>query len=297
MTRSANIEGEVKMSKREIIDINVEELNPYHEKIFHLYEGARLEEMVESIKSSGVLTPIIVRTHGDGYQILGGHNRVNASMLAGRLTVPAINYGELSESEAKFIVTETNLMQRGFSELSLLEKAACIAIRYDAMKNQGIRVDLLDELANMNEEDLAHSNVKLAKEFEMSASTISRYVKIHSLSDAMKDLIRDGKLNFSSALYLSFLTEEHQWLVASIIVELNANVSKKEAESIKVLEETDYLTEEAVKGVLTSEPSVAKTGLKLGVEFMKERFPGMTDKAEVLKIIESALDMWFGVED
>lgn len=70
--------------------IPCDKLHPYHNHKFELYSGERLEDMIASIKENGVLSPIIVQPDGDGYEILIGHNRWNASKLAGLPTVPAI---------------------------------------------------------------------------------------------------------------------------------------------------------------------------------------------------------------
>lgn len=97
-----------------IQQIPCDQLKPYHNHKFELYSGERLEDMVASIKENGVLSPIIVQPDGDGYEILIGHNRWNASKLAGLSTVPSIIKAGLTEDEAEMYVIESNVMQRGF---------------------------------------------------------------------------------------------------------------------------------------------------------------------------------------
>lgn len=94
--------------------IPCDKLHPYHNHKFELYSGERLEDMIASIKENGVLSPIIVQPDGDGYEILIGHNRWNASKLAGLPNVPAIIKAGLTEDEAEMYVVESNVMQRGF---------------------------------------------------------------------------------------------------------------------------------------------------------------------------------------
>lgn len=91
--------------------IPCDKLHPYHNHKFELYSGERLEDMIASIKENGVLSPIIVQPDGDGYEILIGHNRWNASKLAGLPTVPAIIKAGLTEDEAEMYVVESNVMQ------------------------------------------------------------------------------------------------------------------------------------------------------------------------------------------
>lgn len=90
---------------------------------FHLYEGERLDDMVESIREHGILNSVIVLKTDDGYEMLSGHNRANAAKIAGLSEVPAIIKVGLSESEAYVYVIETNLMQRSFGGTDTIRKS------------------------------------------------------------------------------------------------------------------------------------------------------------------------------
>ena len=129
--------------------IPCDKLHPYHNHKFELYSGERLEDMIASIKENGVLSPIIVQPNGDGYEILIGHNRWNASKLAGLPNVPAIIKAGLTEDEAEMYVIESNVMQRGFENLKISEQAAAVALRHSEMFSQGKRNDILRELARL----------------------------------------------------------------------------------------------------------------------------------------------------
>ena len=104
---------------------------------FHLYEGERLDDMVESIREHGILNSVIVLKTDDGYEMLSGHNRANAAKIAGLSEVLAIIKVGLSESEAYVYVIETNLMQRSFAELIPSEKVSAMAVHYDKVCCQG----------------------------------------------------------------------------------------------------------------------------------------------------------------
>ena len=124
----------------------IKKIRPFHDHPFHLYEGERLNDMVESIREHGVLNPVIVRKLGKGYEMLSGHNRANAAKLAGLTEIPAIVKVGLSEAEAYVYVIETNLMQRSFTDLLPSEKAAVMAAHYDKVCCQGKRNDIIREL-------------------------------------------------------------------------------------------------------------------------------------------------------
>ena len=124
--------------------ISVEKIVPFHNHPFRLYEGKRLDDMVESIKEHGVLIPVIVQKIADGYEMLSGHNRWNAAKIA------AIIKENLTEREAYVYVIETNMLQRSFDDLLPSEKAAVLAERYEKVMCQGRRNDILEEIAMLN---------------------------------------------------------------------------------------------------------------------------------------------------
>ena len=97
------------------LSLSISDLVPFANHPFKLYEGARLDDMVRSVKECGVIVPIIVRPLDDNeltYEILSGHNRVNAAKTAGLTEIPAVMMKGLTDEEAALIVTETNLVQR-----------------------------------------------------------------------------------------------------------------------------------------------------------------------------------------
>lgn len=122
-----------------IVSIPVEEIHPFYDHPFRLYEGDRLEDMVQSIRAYGVLNPVIVRKAARGYEMLAGHNRTNAAKIAGLTEVPAIVKTDLSDEDAYVYVIETNLLQRSFAELLPSEKAAVLVARYEKISSQGKR--------------------------------------------------------------------------------------------------------------------------------------------------------------
>ena len=104
-------------------------LTPYKSHPFKLYTGQRLDDMVESVRANGVLVPIIMRSaEGMMYEILFGHNRVEAARAAGLETIPAIVREDLSDEDALLIVTETNLLQRSFADLTHSERAVTMSM-------------------------------------------------------------------------------------------------------------------------------------------------------------------------
>lgn len=125
-----------------IVSIPVEEIHPFHDHPFRLYEGERLEDMVQSIRDHGVLNPVIVRKAVRGYEMLAGHNRTNAAKIAGVTEIPAIVKTDLFDKDAYVYVIEANLLQRSFAELLPSEKAAVLVAHYEKISSQGKRNDI-----------------------------------------------------------------------------------------------------------------------------------------------------------
>ena len=128
----------------------IKKIRPFHDHPFHLYEGDRLEDMVASVREHGILNPVIVQEIDGGYEMLSGHNRMNAAKLVGLKEIPAIVKTDLSEEEAYVYVIETNLMQRSFSDLLISEKAAVLKARYEKGACQGKQNDILKEMLSID---------------------------------------------------------------------------------------------------------------------------------------------------
>ncbi len=114
------------VSDNDIRMLPIESIRPFYSHPFHLYTGERLDDMVENIREHGILVPVIVQKTADGYEMLSGHNRMNAARLAGIKVVPAIVKENLTEREAFVYVIETNVLQRSFRNYPYRRKRRCL---------------------------------------------------------------------------------------------------------------------------------------------------------------------------
>lgn len=191
-------------------DIPIDMLVPYHKHPFVLYSGERLDDMVNSVKTNGILTPIITRTLPDGkYEILAGHNRTNAAKLAGLTTVPAVVKESLSDEEAEMYVIETNAMQRGFKELRISEQAAVVALRHTKMFDEEKQKAISDELLALDGEGSKQSKLAaVGEEYNLSKNTIARLIRVHKLLEACEkytESVDTGNLSIRAAVELSYI--------------------------------------------------------------------------------------------
>ena len=128
----------------------IDKIVPFHEHPFKLYEGERLNDMVDSIRENGVLAPVIVQKTDKGYEMLSGHNRQNAARIAGLTEIPAIVKEGLTDEEAWVYVVETNVIQRSFADLTISERIAVLSTRYDKVCDTKKREEILEELRVLN---------------------------------------------------------------------------------------------------------------------------------------------------
>ena len=203
---------------------------------FRLYEGERLNDLVESISENGVLVPAIVRKiepdeNGFEYEMLAGHNRQNAAIAAKR-PLPCIIKENLSDHDAWIYVIETNVLQRSFSEMLPSEKAAVLALRYSKMICQGRRNDIIEELKKLENPDEIRENKTcgidchksksrdvVGAEYNLKGRAVANYLRINELSVALKIRIDDGEFTIAAAVQLSYLAQEEQQMVEAVLSE------------------------------------------------------------------------------
>lgn len=134
---------------KEQTELEIRQLQPYPDHPFTLYEGERLEQMAGSISKHGVLEPVLVWKRQGEYIILSGHNRVNAAREAGLEKVPVRIMEDLTEQQASLIVTETNLHQRSFTDMSHRERALAIHMHYTAIKEDSQNRKLVETIERL----------------------------------------------------------------------------------------------------------------------------------------------------
>lgn len=291
----------------QIKQIPVDMLVPYHNHQYSLYDGERRDDMVESIRKNGVISPIVCRPNPDGtdtYEILIGHNRWNCSKLAGLDTIPAIIKEKLTEEEAQTYVDESNLLQRGFNDLKISEQARIIARRYSEMFSQGKRNDIINEIRALNGESdsKGNSREKVAEEYGLSRNTIARLVRISKLTDCILQWLDLGELSIRAGVELSYLTECEQDILWQINTVDNSGhmlmkISESQARDLRVLsadckKESLELSGNQMLKVLAIKKKKPHKKIAINPNTYKKYF---TDKSndEIQQIVEQALEMYY----
>ena len=281
-------------------------LVPYHDHKFELYTGERLEDMVSSVKENGVIIPIIVQPISDGqFEILVGHNRWNASKLAGLPTVPAIVKEGLTEDEAEMYVIESNVMQRGFNNLRISEQAEVIAMRYDKMFSQGKRNDIIRELQLIDNPELAEegdtpktSREKVGDEYGLSRNSVARLVRISKLTDELKAYVDSGVIAIRTAVNLSYLSETAQEDIAEFLDGYKVDMKKSDLLRANADEDgnVDYaMIEKIIIGEKQDSPK--PKSVKISHDTFSRYFETGTKPTKITETIEKALAFYFANAD
>ena len=296
--------GAMMSQENQIKQIPVDMLVPYHNHKFTLYEGERLDDMVESIRKNGVMTPIIVQPLEDGnYEILIGHNRWNASKVAGLECIPAIIKENLTEEEAEIYVVESNLLQRGFGELKISEQAQVLALRYESMFSQGKRNDIISELLALEgktEQKQKHnSREEVGAEYGLSRNTVARLLRVDKLNGGIKEWVDNGELSVRAAVELSYLSDEDQEQLYRTNTDyatggMSRKISEKTAKQLRASADNDGVSD-TMSSILSGDEKENKPSgksVKIDGEIY-ERYLSNIDKKQIASIVENALRMYF----
>jgi ParB family chromosome partitioning protein len=297
--------GSMLSQENNIKQIPLDMLLPYENHMFQLYDGDRLNDMVESIKENGVLIPIIVRPKGSKYEILSGHNRANGSKLAGKDSIPAVIKENLTDEEAEMYVIETNVLQRGFQDLRISEQAAVVALRHNQMFSQGKRSDIIRELQrleNPNAPDTSSpvgkksetSMSKVGEEYGLSKNSVARLIRINKLCDSLKKMTDGKTISVRTGVNLSYIPVDIQ---EAIIRHINVyGCDMKKSQVLREYSDSGELTKklaiDIVKGAL--QPKKAKPkAVRIKPDVYERYFSEDTEQSEIEDTIEKALEMYF----
>lgn len=232
-----------------IRNIPLDLIDDFPDHPFHVRDDEDMTQLVESIKTNGVLTPAVLRQKKDGrYEIVSGHRRKRACELAG-LTTLRSEIKDLTRDEAIVYMVESN-----FQRTTILpsEKAFAYKMRLEAMKRQGQRTDLtLSPVATKLGQ--GRSDTELAEQVGESKDTIRRYIRLTNLVPELLQLVDEGRIKMRPAVELSYLDEDCQRDVALQIDINDCTPSHDQTIRMRKMFESGKLTTEAVEAIMSEE--------------------------------------------
>ena len=232
-----------------IYDIPLELIDDFPGHPFQVRMDEDMQQLVESVKERGVLTPITLRQKEDGrYDIVSGHRRKKACELAGFETVRA-EVRDMTRDEAIIFMVESNFQR---SQILPSEKAFSYKMRLEAMKRQGQRSDLTSGPVGPKLSG-TRSNEELAKETSDSATQIKRYIRLTELIPEILQMVDEGKIAFRPAVEISYLTEVEQRWLHEAMEYADATPSLAQAIKLKAFSQDKTLGPHVIESLLSEE--------------------------------------------
>lgn len=267
------------MVKEFISQLPPDKLSPFAKHPYRVREDAAMDELVESIRVHGILSPLLARPKGEGYELVSGHRRRLAAQKLGLSTVPVL-VREMTDDEAVILMVDSNLQREN---LLPSEKAFAYKMKLEAMKHQGKATSgqLVQKLLVEKVADEANENYK----------TVQRYIRLTNLVPPLLQMVDDGRIAFSPAVEVSYLTRDEQTELWDLIGREDATPSLSQALRMKQLSREAKLTPEVLYAILTEEKPNQKEQVRIKTESLRKYFPrnysAQQMEREIIKLLEA----------
>lgn len=274
------------VNEESAMDIEIYKISGFAGHPFKVVDDEKMQELVESIKENGVLSPVLIRPMGmDTYEMISGHRRLHAAQLAGMETIPAI-IRELSDDEATIAMVDANIQRE---ELLPSEKAFAYKMKMDAIKSQGKRTDLT---SSQNETKLRSDEI-IARESGDSRAQIQRYIRLTELIPEILDYVDKRKISFMVAVDISYIDQEIQEWIYEYIRD-NGTVKSKQITLLREACSAGTMTQTKLIAILNeSQPGRVSTNRNVVSEKkLREYFPADYTISEMRSVIYELLEQW-----
>ena len=278
---------EAKLSK--IRDIPISEIDEFPDHPFKVLMDEDMEQLVESIKRNGVMTPATVRLKEDGrYELISGHRRKKACELAGLETLKC-EVKELTRDEAIIVMVESNLQR---SVILTSEKAFAYKMRLEAMKRQAGRPSKENYSPVGNNSEFATSSDELAEKVGESKNQIFRYVRLTELVPEILQMVDERQIAFRPAVEISYLTEEQQYTLLEAMEYNDATPSLAQAIKMKKYNQDGKLTSEVIQSIMEEEKPNQKEKPVFRDERITKLIPKTVPKGQETDFVVKALEFY-----
>lgn len=267
------------MVKEFISQLPPDKLVPFERHPYQVWEDAAMDELVESVRTYGILSPLLARPKGEGYELVSGHRRRLAAQKLGLPSVPVL-VREMTDDEAVILMVDSNLQREN---LLPSEKAFAYKMKLEAMKHQGKATSgqLVQKLSVEKVADEANENYK----------TVQRYIRLTNLVPPLLQMVDDGRIAFSPAVELSYLTRDEQAELWDLIGREDATPSLSQALRMKQLSREAKLTPEVLYAILTEEKPNQKEQIRIKTESLRKYFPrnysAQQMEREIIRLLEA----------
>ena len=275
--------AEAALSK--IRDIPLSEIDEFPDHPFKVLMDDDMEQLVESVKRNGVMTPATVRLKEDGrYELISGHRRKKACELAGLETLKC-EVKDLTRDEAIIIMVESNLQR---SVILPSEKAFAYKMRLEAMDRQGKRNDLTSTPLVSK----SRSNEELADKVGESREQIRRFIRLTELVPEILQMVDEKQIAFRPAVEISYLAEEQQYTLLEAMSYNDATPSLAQAIKMKKFSQDGKLTDEVIQSIMEEEKPNQKEKPAFRDERITKLIPKTVPKGQETDFVVKALEFY-----
>ena len=272
----------------EIKPVAIGELKPFEQQPFKVLLDESMDELVESIKQSGVLSPVVVRPHKDGgYEILSGHRRVKACEIAGITEVPTV-IKDLDDDTATILLVDSNLQRENILPS---EKAFAYQMKLEAMKRKAGRPTKENASQIATDFISGRSDELLGAQVGESKDQVRRYIRLTNLIDPILEMVDNKQIALNAAVEISYLGTKEQVEVHKAIESEDGAPSIEQAKKIRRFFDDGKLNPDVILSIMQEEKP-EKIKITLGEDKLKKYFPkGYTKQqieAEILRLLENA---------
>lgn len=260
-------------------DIPLEELHPFKDHPFKIQSGEEMDRMIESIRKVGAITPALARPlEGGGFELISGHRRLAACQVLGLKTMPVI-VREMTDDEAVIAMVDANLQRE---TILPSEKAFAYRMKLEAIKHQGRSTSrqLVGKLESAN----TLSN-------DESGRQIQRYIRLTHLIPELLTKVDEGKIAFSPAVEISFLTEAEQRILLDAIELNDCTPSHAQSIRLKKLSQDCVLTKDQIYEIMSEEKPNQQEHLRFRREDFNGYFPKSYTEQQIKKDILKGLEL------
>ena len=279
--------AEARLSK--IRDIPLSQIDEFPDHPFKVLMDEDMEQLVESIKRNGVMTPATVRLKEDGrYELVSGHRRKKACELAGLETLKC-EVKELTRDEAIIVMVESNLQR---STILPSEKAFAYKMRLEAMKRQAGRPTKENYYPMGNNLEFATSSDELADKVGESKNQIFRFIRLTELVPEILQMVDERQIAFRPAVEISYLTEEQQYALLEAMSYNDATPSLAQAIKMKKFMQEGKLTGEVIQSIMEEEKPNQREKPAFRDERITKLIPKSVPKGQEADFVVKALEFY-----
>ena len=261
-----------------VTQLRTDKLRPFAGHPFKVRDDADMAELTESIRTHGVLTPLLVRPDkADTFEVLSGHRRLHACKKLGIEKVPAL-VSVMEREDAIIALVDSNLHRE---KLLPSEKAFAYKMRLEAMNRQGQRTDLTSTQVVSK----FRTNEMVGETSGDSRETVRRYIRLTNLIPGILQKVDDGAISLTPAVALSYLTEEEQTNLLETMESEDCTPSLSQAIQIKQLSQTGRLDVDSIFGIMTQKKANQQEKISFRTDEVRKFFPKSYTAAQMQEVI------------